>query len=152
MKRDIWITSIAAVASTALLTITTPSFGTTDGHKASPSKRTAKIVSPADLRQSFDRFCCEWIQKLRDREQTNVAQISWTETPDGIAGTYVGYAEEHTCTLTDDKPPVGKIRYEEVVYEKRGSTIQSAVDSPPTALKRYDTLELFSFIKGKWDY
>ena len=151
MKRQAWITATAVCA--ALLASTTAALGTTGGRKATrPSKRSARTVSPADLRQSFDRFCGEWIQKLRVREQANLAKISWTPTTDGIAGTYVGYTEEHSCTLTDDKPPVGKIRYEEVVYEKRGSTIPSAVDSPPTAVKRCDTLELFTFIKGKWDY
>ena len=111
-------------------------------------RRAPTQLSSVQLKQSFDRFCGEWMQKLRERERYNLAHIAWRTTADGIVGTYVGYSEEHTCILTDRQ--VGKIRYQEMVYEKKGSTRPTAEDSPPRAIEQLDTSEFFSLFKGKW--
>lgn len=147
----VWVSTTALVVVAILGS--TVAASTAARPAATRAKRHAPAkLSPVELKQSFDQFCAEWIQKLRDREQHNLAHIEWTPSADGIVGTYVGYSEEHTCTLTDNQPPVGKIRYQQVVYEKKGSTRPSAEDSPPQPVEQYDTTEFFSFIKGKWDY
>lgn len=147
----LWIAATALVVVAILRSTLAASTGTqaatTRAKRHTPAKR-----SFVELKQSFDQFCAEWIQKLRDREQHNLAHVEWTPSADGIVGTYVGYSEEHTCTLTDNQPPVGKIRYQQMVYEKKGDTRLSAERSPPRAVEQYDTTEFFSLIKGKWDY
>lgn len=156
MRAVAYSVSVTTVAL-AVVAILGSAVGASNGARVAATKAKAKKhkpmkVSSVELKQSFDQFCTEWVQKLREREQYNLAHIEWTPRADGIVGTYVGYSDAQACTLTDDQPPVGKIRYQQTVYEKRGSTRPIAEGSPPQAVEQCDTTEFFSFIKGKWDY
>ncbi len=101
---------------------------------------------------SFPAFCNSWMEKLRDREVNNLAHIQWQEGAEGVEGTYVGYSVDYTCTVSPDGPPVGKVGYHEIRYQKRGRTIAEAEQSSPLPVETCYTRELFGFIEGKWQY
>lgn len=105
-----------------------------------------------DLKLSFQKFCDDWIGKLRVREADNLARMHWETASDGVRGSYVGYAQEYTCTLGEGDDPVGTVRYREFRYEKHGSTVAEAEGNSPLPIEAYDTREYFSYIRGKWDY
>jgi hypothetical protein len=152
MMRSAALRTITASALVVLTSAAPTVAAPTGARPATPKakRRAPTQLSSIQLKQSFAQFCDEWIHKLRERERYNLAHIQWTPTADGIVGTYVGYSEEHTCILTDRK--VGKIRYQQMVYEKKGSTRPTAEDSPPRAIEQLDTSEFFSLFKGKWYY
>ncbi len=99
--------AVVAILASAVSASSGARVATTKAKRHRPTK-----LSSVELKQSFDQFCAEWVQKLREREQYNLAHIKWTPSADGIVGTYVGYSDAQACTLTDDQPPVGKIRYQ----------------------------------------
>jgi hypothetical protein len=101
---------------------------------------------------SFQTFCDGWMEKLRDRELDHLANIKWQTSAEGVQGTYVGYSEDYTCTVSTDGPPVGRVEYREVRYEKRGITIAEAEQSSPQPVEICITTELFGYTKGKWQY
>lgn len=152
MMRSATLLTIIASALVVVATIGSAVASTAARPATKAKRRTPTKVSSVQLKQSFDQFCQEWMQKLRERERYNLAHIEWTPTADGVVGKYVGYSEEYTCILTDGKPPVGKMRYQQMVYEKKGGTAPTAEDSPPRAIEQIDTTEFFSQFKGKWYY
>ena len=101
-------------------------------------------------------FCETVMHKLQAREQDNLAHIKWDTVASGVEGTYTGYSQEHTCKMVEgtEKDPVGKIRYQEFVYKKSGSTIAEATQATPETVEIFDTQEIFHYLKnaGKWDY
>jgi hypothetical protein len=106
-----------------------------------------------DVASAFDNFCAEWMQKLEAREEANVSHIKWEPNGAGVQGAYVGYTQEHTCTLKDgQKVPVGKIMYQEVRYLKRGPTITEAQQSIPHPVETTAVTEIFGYDHGKWVY
>lgn len=106
-----------------------------------------------DVATQFSAFCEEWMGKLAAREQHNVANIKWDAKPDGVKGEYVGYTQEHTCTLKDaSKVPIGKIIYREIVYQKRGGTIPEAERSAAQPVETTEVTEIFRYAGGKWVY
>lgn len=120
---------------------------------AASKQATSEKPTPEQIAAAFQTFCQEWMQKLAVREHDNVANIKWITKPDGVQGEYVGYTQDHTCTVkNEDADPVGKIAYQEVRYEKRGTTIAEAENSPPHPVETTAVTELFRFEKGKWIY
>ncbi len=109
------------------------------------------VASEAPI-DSFQVFCNRWMEKLRDREVNNLAHIQWQEGTEGVQGTYVGYSADYTCTVSADGPPVGKVGYHEIRYQKRGGTIAEAEQSSPLPVETCYTRELFGYIEGKWQY
>ena len=106
--------------------------------------------------EAFDRFCGEWMQKLATREHDNQQHIQWIPSGNGVMGEYVGYSIEHTCLLkplTDPKAvPVGKIIYQEIRYQKRGSSPSAASSAAPQPLELTEVTEIFRYEKGQWKY
>ena len=126
---------------------------TVKNHKAASNKQASKKATPEQIAEAFQTFCQEWMQKLAVREHDNIANIKWDTEPDGVHGEYVGYTQDHTCTVKDEyRQPVGKIAYQEVRYEKRGGTVGEAEKSPPHPVETTAVTELFRFEKGKWIY
>jgi len=126
---------------------------TVKNHKAASEKEASEKPTPEQITEAFQTFCQEWMEKLAVREHDNIANIKWNTNPDGVQGEYVGYSQDHTCVVkNEDKDPVGKIAYQEVRYEKRGTTIAEAEKSPPHPVETTAVTELFRFEKGKWIY
>ena len=113
------------------------------------AERLAAVAAAAS--NAFPAFCEEWMQKLVVRERDNVARIKWDTKPEGVHGEYVGYSQEHTCTLKDNaEVPVGKISYREFRYEKRGGTAAEAEHSSAQPVEVTEVTEIFRYDKGKW--
>jgi hypothetical protein len=122
--------------------------------KSAPKDDAAPRTPSQAVLQSFDTFCTEWMAKLAARESDNVKNIKWEKNGDSVAGTYIGYSQEHSCTLTDGTGhvPVGHIQYRETRYKKQGISETEAQGSAPQAIEIYEATELFSYAKGKWVY
>ncbi len=112
-----------------------------------------ETVSGPQVR-GFQEFCDGWMQKLRDRETYNTANIAW-ETRDGlVSGEYVAYETECECVAREEpgKDPIGKITYREKKFRRRGSTQAEALASPGTLIEQTDVTEIFRYAKGRWQY
>lgn len=121
--------------------------------KLAPAKRAAPKASTEQIHQAFDVFCAEWMGKLAAREYDNITHIAWNTKPDGVEGEYVGYTKDHTCVVKDsDSAPVGKITYVEVLYAKRGRTIEEAQQSAGDPVETTGVTELFGYDSTKWSY
>jgi hypothetical protein len=121
--------------------------------KGQAGKQVAQQATPEEIHKAFDVFCDEWMQKLVARENDNVAHINWNTSSDGVEGEYVGYTSDHTCVVKDGSAvPVGKITYLEVLYAKRGKTIEEARQSPAQAVETTGVTEIFRYDRTKWIY
>ncbi len=107
-----------------------------------------------DADSAFPQFCQEWMEKLVAREENNVAHIRWEQNGDGITGSYIGYTRQHTCVTKNGThaTPVGKISYQEIVYEKRGATTAEAELAPAQPVRTSRITEIFRYSDGKWIY
>lgn len=122
--------------------------------KSGAKKSVAKTQSPEEVAAAFATFCEEWMQRLAARERDNVQHIKWETTSDGAHGSYTGYSHEHTCTQSQgtENVPVGRIKYRELLYEKRGPTLSAAESSAPQTVEVYEVTEIFRYGDGKWDF
>jgi hypothetical protein len=114
----------------------------------------AGVAHAGDPATAFQGFCDHWIQMLQTREQTNATHIHWHTDAQGVLGSYVGYSREHRCVTKTGtgSVPIGEIMYDEVQYEKRGSSIAEARKSSPHAVDTTAVTEIFRYSKGKWVY
>jgi len=118
---------------------------------ATAKQRRHAVKAPAqDLTESFQSFCKQWMEKVWAREAQN--PTNWETDGDGVVRSYVEYSRDYNCTLTEEKPPVGKISYRETWYEKRGKTATDAEANPAQPIKIIETGEYFSYDRGKWLY
>ena len=115
---------------------------------------TTARAQDAAVASAFEGFCIEWMHKLEAREQANVTHIKWETGADGVHGEYIGYTQEHTCTMKSGtgNVPVGKIIYREIRYEKRGSSVKEAEGSAAHPVETTEVTEIFRYEKGKWVY
>jgi len=114
----------------------------------------AAALLAEEPRESFPRFCEEWMAKLADRERRNASQIRWVEDNGTVRGTYLGYSSQHSCVYKEgsNATPLGKITYLEVRYEKSGPTRADAERNPPRAIETTEVTEIFRFANGRWVY
>jgi hypothetical protein len=115
----------------------------------------ARAASAGDA--AFDRFCAEWMSKLAQREHQNLAKVRWQQQGGLTVGRYTGYARKPiqcspTSQVTPGRPAVGKLVYQEIVYQKRGETPASAQRSEPLILQTTEVLEVFRYDGRKWMY
>lgn len=147
------VVTIVTLLALALVGPTMVQAKTAKARRTAGKRPATKAVSPEKINQQFETFCQEWMQKLAAREHDNLSKIKWNSNSGGVEGEYVGYTQDHTCTVKgDDSAPVGKIAYQEVRYAKRGATIADAEKSPPQAMETTAVTELFRYEKGKWIY
>jgi len=102
----------------------------------------------------FPSFCKDWERKLGDRERDNVTHPAW-QTHNGVAiGTYLGYSKIESCTSKEasNGTPIGELSYHEINYAKTGPTLDAARNAPPKVTGETQTMEIFSWDKGKWFY
>ncbi len=103
---------------------------------------------------AFQQFCSEWIEKLVQREEQNVAHIQWVTSEIGVRGTFIGYSRRGDCVTKTgtDAVPVGKLTYKQVTYEKKGPTLSAAEISAARPLDVAEVTEIFRYGDGKWIY
>jgi hypothetical protein len=124
-----------------------------------PKARVEKPIPPA-LREgarSFERFCGDWLSKLRKRQQTNERKLQFKKTGKSYVGEFTGYGQSAldcraTATGKPTTPLVGRIGYHEIRYRKSGATPASAKKSKPRELYRIEVTELFRFDGKAWVY
>ncbi len=140
---------VLAMAVLVAMLAVGPSWSSPLGEAKAQHRRAGKHP-PKDLAGSFQSFCKEWMEKVWARDPQSL--IKWQTEGDGVQGTYVEYSPDYTCTLTQSDPPVGRVVYREVRYEKRGKTIAEAERSLPRPIEIFDTGEFFSYMNGQWTY
>jgi hypothetical protein len=106
---------------------------------------------------AFDRFCAEWMAKLAQREHQNLARVRWENHGGSLVGRYTGYAREPshckpTSAVTPGRPAVGKLVYQEILYQKTGSTAVDAARSRPAVLQTTEVMEVFRYDGRNWKY
>ena len=114
-------------------------------------------LAAAGADPEFERFCSQWMEKLAQRERQNVAKVRWVQRGAGFIGEYTGYARrpiqcEPTTAVTPGRPAVGKLVYEEIVYQKAGADQASARIAQPAVLRTTEVMEVFRYDGKRWMY
>lgn len=102
----------------------------------------------------FPDFCHDWQRMLHDRETNNLQHLTW-QTRDGAqTSSYTGYGQVETCETKEsvEGVPIGKISYEEMIYDLSGKNADEARHAPPKLIHQTHTLEIFSWEKDRWFY
>jgi hypothetical protein len=105
----------------------------------------------------FDRFCAEWMAKLAQREHQNLAKVRWEKRGASLVGQYTGYARtplqcKPTTAVTPGHPAVGKLVYQEILYQKTGNTPADAQGASPAVLQTTEVMEVFRYDGHDWKY
>lgn len=92
------------------------------------------------------------MRELQRLEQERLANIRWQQDALGAHAEYAGYAPDYTCTVTDAtaSTPVGRMRYQEIHYEKRGESVAAAMRAAPEAQRIEDVTQVFTYRDGAW--
>ena len=155
----------AAGASVPAGTIGTPvgsnaSAGTTSVSAIQPKIDGLELLTPAQRRaferasSTFTSFCHDWERLLHERELNNLDHLSWRADGGLEMASYTGYGKVESCECKESQEglPIGKIRYLEMNYSIAGKTIDEARHALPKLTHQIETLEIFSWDKGKWFY
>jgi hypothetical protein len=155
----------AAAATSASTVLKTPTaapeaFGAIGAISVQPQNDDIESPSPAQRRtyqraaSVFSSFCHDWERLLHDREVNNLEHLSWRSDGGLEVATYTGYGKVQSCECKASKEglPIGKIRYEEILYSIAGKTVDEARHAAPKLMHEINTLEIFSWDKGKWFY
>jgi len=132
----------------------------TAGSAVQPQTDSTELLSPVQRRtyqraaSAFTGFCHDWERLLHEREVNNLEHLSWREDGGLETATYTGYGKVESCECKASKEglPLGKIRYEEIIYSVAGKTVDEARHAAPKLIHEIRTLEIFSWDKGKWFY
>jgi hypothetical protein len=112
-------------------------------------------ASPEELKSKFKTFCDGWMEKLRERERTNIAHIAWLPGERGVIGEYVGY-DTTNFTIPEisnpDKQPIARVIYMELKLRLSGTSDVDALAQKPEIVERTEVTELFRFERGSWVY
>jgi hypothetical protein len=104
----------------------------------------------------FDRFCAQWMAKLAQRERNNLAKVRWEKHGPSLIGQYTGYARTpircQAGHVTAGRPAVGKLVYQEILYQKTGPTPAAAQGSSPAVLQTTEVMEVFRYDGSDWKY
>jgi len=102
----------------------------------------------------FPSFCRDWERKLGDRERDNISHLAWQMRNGVETGTYLGYSKIESCVSkqANNGIPIGELSYHEINYAKTGTNIDAAEHAPPKVTRETQTMEIFSWDKGKWFY
>lgn len=102
----------------------------------------------------FPSFCKDWERRLGDRERDNVSHLAWQMRNGVETGTYLGYSKIESCISkqASNGVPIGELSYHEINYAKTGTNVAAAEHAPPKVTSESQTMEIFSWDKGKWFY
>ncbi|MGH7779984.1 MAG: hypothetical protein ACREQR_09165 [Candidatus Binataceae bacterium] len=125
------------------------------------AKALVKRLNPARLmmdRQfakasvAFPDFCKSWGQKLKEREQNNLAHIAWRFDNGFETALYTGYSTVESCEAHQSAQgfSIGKLSYEEFHYLIKAKTVDEAKTTKATPVDDTHTTEIFRWDKGKW--
>ena len=102
----------------------------------------------------FPDFCRHWEQDLRDRETDNLSKLQFSLKDGFETATYTAYGKIAGCEShqSRDGYAIGKITYEEFVYDLVGKSEQEARHALPKTISDTHTTEIFRWDNGKWFY
>ena len=102
---------------------------------------------------AFPAFCQDWEQKLKARELDNLRHVAWQHKNGWVTGTYVGYGELTSCTCKESEgQPIGEVSYKEITYSLLGRSMEAARHAVAKPIRVTNTLEIFSWDRGRWFY
>jgi hypothetical protein len=92
------------------------------------------------------------MRELQQLEQERLANMRWQQDALGAHAEYAGYAPDYSCTISDTggRVPLGRMRYQEIHYEKRGDSVATAMRAAPQALRIEDVTQVFVYRDGAW--
>jgi len=105
--------------------------------------------------QSFDSFCTEWMGKLAQREEQNLAKVQYTPENGHMVGKYTGYEKSPLKCQSRAKPGapgVGTLVYNELHFQKSGDSVDAAKKSSPQVVEKVEVMEIFRFDGSAWKY
>jgi len=122
----------------------------TAGEKQVPAKN-----APGAHR--FGKFCESWLGKLRKRERDNRKSAKVRKTASGVVISWIGYGDRALqCKARSSRAPgtqfIGKLKYNELGYERRGSSRRAALKAKPVVVTRTEVLEIFRHDGSRWIY
>ena len=112
-------------------------------------------IAPGEHR--FKAFCKTWLGKLRKRERANLANAKTHKASGQVVLSYIGYGARPTeCKARSTRAAgarfIGKLKYDEYRYERRGRSRRAALASDPVVLSRTEVLEIFRHDGERWRY
>lgn len=119
------------------------------GAAEEPGERVARMQT------TFAEFCRGWIDKLRERERHNLAQVKWEALGDGVVAEYVGYDTNNVGPQSVhhvESTPIGKLVYLEYKLRRAGKSKEEALSHEPEVVERTEVTEIFRFDRGSWVY
>ncbi len=93
------------------------------------------------------------MQDLKRKGQEQLAAVKWDRDASGARGEYLGYGPDYVCALspTSGAVPVGRMRYQEIRFDKRGDDVSAAMAAEPTALGIEEVTQVFVYRRGMWE-
>lgn len=78
--------------------------------------------------------------------------MRWQQDAIGIRGEYVGYAPDYECKVSTPTGtvPIGRMRYREIRFEKRGESVADAMLAEPAPFSIDDVTQVFAYRDGFW--
>jgi hypothetical protein len=114
-----------------------------------------EISSPSrdELQRSLRAACEVRMQELKREGQRHLAAVKWTQDATGVRGEYIDYSPDYTCAVTssDGTTPVGRMRYQEIDFEKHGDDVGDAMQSDPNPLRIEEVTQVFVYRHGIWE-
>ena len=90
--------------------------------------------------------------QLQTAQEQSLAGMRWQQDAIGTRGEFVGYAPDYECTLSTPVKtvPVGRMRYREIRFEKRGESVDDAMRAEPAPLSIEDVTQVLVYRDGYW--
>jgi len=101
---------------------------------------------------AFPAFCNDWAQKLKQREQNNLAHIAWRFDNGFQTALYTGYSTVESCESHQSAQgfAIGKLSYEEFHYLIKAKNVDEEKTAKATPVDDTHTTEIFRWDKGAW--
>jgi len=92
------------------------------------------------------------MEALRRQGQDHLAAVQWQQDATGVRGEYVDYSPDYICGISPSAggTPVGRMRYQEIHFEKRGADVGAAMESTPDPMRIEQVTEVFVYQQGMW--
>ncbi|HUY27485.1 MAG TPA: hypothetical protein VMV27_08710 [Candidatus Binataceae bacterium] len=101
---------------------------------------------------AFPAFCKTWEQKLKQREQNNLAHIAWRFDNGFQTALYTGYSTVESCESHQSAQgfAIGKLSYEEFHYLIKAKNADEEKTAKATPVDDTHTTEIFRWDKNSW--
>lgn len=110
------------------------------------------LPSRDELQKSLRTTCELRMRELERQGQQHLAAIKWEVDDTGAHGAYVGYSPDYICAVSpvSGDAAVGRMRYQEIHFEKRGADVSAAMESSPSPVRIEEVTQVFIYRHGLW--